>query len=500
MARISTPTSFSAGRRWGIFFSVLISIVAVAALVVMLNYLGARHFLRFSWSAKTSLKLSPASLSFVESITNDVKVTIYYDKTDSLYYDIADLLNEYHLANSKISVQTVDYEVDTATAFQVATRYGLGDNKDLLIYECNNQFTITPGKQLANYTVDAPVVDEAQAPDASGRPKLKFNRHTSEFDGERSVDADLYRVTGPPLNAYYLTGNGEYPLTVQGQDDFDYSGFAKALSETHVSTRTLSLIGTNAIPADCNLLLIANPRYALAPEELDKVSQYLSDGGRLMVLFNNFQNEPVKTGLESILEGWGVQVGKDVVKDPENTATGGLLVVGNLKTNHPYIGKLIGSTLWMFPPRSINPAQVPTVQGQDPPSVVPLAWAGPKAYSTRNGSDYPWPGVPVIVAVEKKNVKGVLQRGTTRIIVAGDAAFLGKSLIEASANRDFALQATGWLLDQTQYMGGIPPRTVVEYKVTITHAQMTSIRWIFLGAMPGGILLFGGIVWLRRRH
>ena len=49
---------------------------------------------------------------------------------------------------------------------------------------------------------------------------------------------------------------------------------------------------------------------------------------------------------------------------------------------------------------------------------------------------------------------------------------------------------------------GVPARSglLIEYKVTMTHAQMTSIRWIFLGAMPGGILLLGGLVWLRRRH
>ncbi|HXD01229.1 MAG TPA: DUF4350 domain-containing protein [Verrucomicrobiae bacterium] len=498
MARINSPTSFSAGRRWGIFFSVMISIAAVASLVVMLNYLGARHFLRFSWSAKTSLQLSPPTLSLLDSITNDVKVTIYYDKTDSLYFDIADLLNEYHLANPRISVQTVDYGVDTATAFQVKTRYNLGDKKDLLIYECNGQVQVTSGEMLADYTAE-PVMDDSQ-PDASGQPKLKFNKHTSEFDGERRVDADLIRVTGPPLKACYVTGNGEPPLESQGEGKFDYSAFGDALSDTHISTTVISLAGSNAIPADCNLLIIVSPRHELRPEELDKVSQYLSDGGRLLVLFNNDQAQPGSTGLESILAGWGVQVGRNFVTDPDNTGTGGILMVMNFQTNHPCVSPLVGSRLVLSPPRSISKLNIATPQGQDPPSVVPLAWTGPAAYVTSGGSQYPAGGVPVIVAVEKKNVKGVVQRGTTRIIVTGDAAFLGGENIEFEANREFAEQAARWLLDQSQYMAGIAPRKVIEYKVTMTHAQMTSIRWIFLGAMPGGILLLGGIVWLRRRH
>ena len=84
MARPSSPSaSFSARRRWGIFFSVLVSIAAVVALFVMFNYLGARYFLRFNWSPKTTPKLSPRTLGLLQSITNDIKVVIYYDKNNS---------------------------------------------------------------------------------------------------------------------------------------------------------------------------------------------------------------------------------------------------------------------------------------------------------------------------------------------------------------------------------------------------------------------------------
>jgi hypothetical protein len=498
MAR--TPTSFSAGRRWGIFFSVMISILAMASLVVMLNYLGARHFMRFNWSAKTSRPLSQPTINLLDSITNEVKVTVYYDKSDNLYNDIADLLNQYHLVNPKISVQTVDYVVDTSAAIQVKDRYNLGSSKDknLIIYECNNQVQITSGDNLANYTIDA-AQDDSQ-PDASGQSQIKFNRHVAQFDGEAKVDADLIRVTGPALKACYLTGNGELPLEHLGQDGYDYASFAVALADNHISTRSLMLTGTNAIPADCNLLIIASPRYALAPEEQDKVRQYLADGRRLFVLFNNYTYEHVTTGLETILADWGVRVGNDTVKDDDNMAAGGGLAIMNFNTNHPCVSPLVGSRLLLYPPRSLVPVKVATPTGQDAPSVAILATAGPHAFVSRNGSQYPEGNVPVILAVEKKNVTGVRQLGTTRIVVTGDSFFLTSAYIDGEANRDFAELAVRWLLDQSQSMGGVPPRTVTEYKVTLTHAEMTSIRWIFLGAMPGGILLLGGLVWLRRRH
>ncbi len=499
MASHLPPNSFSSGRRWGIFFSVLISVAAVAALVVMLNYLGARHFLRFTWSAKTSPHLSTPTLNLLDSITNDVKITVYYDKTDGLYDDIADLLKQYHLANPRISVQTVDYNVDNTAAVQVKNDYNLGssEDKNLIIYVCNGQIQITSGDQLANYSIEQ-VADDSP-PGDGGQQVRKFRRHTQQFDGEARIDADLIRVTGPPLKAGYLTGDGEPPLEGQGRGDF--SGFAAALADNHIGTTSISLAGTNAIPADCNLLIIACPRYALGPDELQKIRQYLDDGHRLMVLFNNVDVQRVDTGLEPILAEWGIRVGKDVVKDPDNTAAGGNLVaIMNFATNHPCVSPLVGSELWMYPPRSISPVKVETAQGQEAPTVVPLAWAGPRAYVTMGGSQYPAGGAPVIVAAEKKDVKGVLQQGTTRIIVAGDAVFLSSDYIKAEANRAFAELAARWLLDQSQSMGGVPPRRVMEYRINLTRAQMASIRWIFLGAMPGGILLLGWLVWLRRRH
>jgi len=39
-----------------------------------------------------------------------------------------------------------------------------------------------------------------------------------------------------------------------------------------------------------------------------------------------------------------------------------------------------------------------------------------------------------------------------------------------------------------------------EYKVTLSRAEMISVQWILLACMPGGALLLGGLVWMRRRR
>jgi hypothetical protein len=72
-------------------------------------------------------------------------------------------------------------------------------------------------------------------------------------------------------------------------------------------------------------------------------------------------------------------------------------------------------------------------------------------------------------------------------------------MMEACANRDFVGYAANWLLDRTVLLEGIGPRPVTEFRLTMTRAQLEKVRWLLLGALPGGVLILGWLVWLVRR-
>jgi hypothetical protein len=190
-----------------------------------------------------------------------------------------------------------------------------------------------------------------------------------------------------------------------------------------------------------------------------------------------------------------------VVGDRDESSASGdasIIYVDHFNAKHPLVNPLVGSRLQMVEPRSIRAR--PT--GNSALTVKELAWTGPNSVIRDSaGGGLRSGGVPLIVAVEKDNTRGAVDRGLTRIVVAGDSFFLGNALMKfENSNEEFARLAVNWLLDQTPMMAGVGPRRMVEYRVNLTHAQMTSIRWSFLGAMPGGILLLGGLVWLRRRR
>jgi hypothetical protein len=84
-------------------------------------------------------------------------------------------------------------------------------------------------------------------------------------------------------------------------------------------------------------------------------------------------------------------------------------------------------------------------------------------------------------------------------LILGDSLFLDNQLIGSGMNQDFADSAVNWLLERTTLLAGVGPRPVTEYRLLLDKQQLNAVKGLLLGAIPGGILLFGGLMWLRRR-
>jgi len=273
------------------------------------------------------------------------------------------------------------------------------------------------------------------------------------------------------------------------------------LRENYIDVQPLELLGDSDVPEDCNLLVIAGPTDPLRELELQKFDKYLAQGGRLFSLFN-YASIKRPTGLEPILQRWGVSVGMDIVQDLKNTTSAsGADVAIRRFGQHPVVNPLTQSALQMILPRPIGRA-VSKNPPPDAPQVEELAFSGDSSTLMNDAAEPPH-SYPLMVAVEQKNIAGVVNpRGTTRILVVGDSMFLDNQVIEGGiggANRDFLGYAVNWLLDRPQLLEGIGPRPVTEFRLLITKTQKREVRWVLLGALPGAVLLFGGLVWLARR-
>jgi ABC-type uncharacterized transport system involved in gliding motility auxiliary subunit len=458
----------------------------------MLNYISGLFSKQFFLSSQTRVQLSPHTVSILESLTNRVDVTVYYDKNDQMYSTIMALLNEYHRLDPRIDIKVVDYDRNPGEAAVISQKYQLPSQathpnepptKNLVIFDCNGHAKAVPGDALVQLGAKGITKDK----------QIEFG--PVAFRGEMAFTATLLAITNPkPFTAYFLTGRGE-PSPVDTGDK-GYLKFGAILGENYVRLLPLTLLDSD-VPSDCNLLIIAGPRERFSDSELAKIDHYISRGGRAMVMLDYFSLEH-PTGLEDVLADHGVIVGGDVVQD-RNTPVDNAVFVLNFNQKHPVVNPLVDSELEMILPRPVGPKNDPNAP-PDAPTVTPLAASS--ANSVLYGERGAVPrSFPLMVAVEGNSAnKGTDDdAGNIRMVVIGDSMFLNNQYIEAGANRDFAGYAINWLLDRPTLLEGIGPRPVTEYRLMMTNTQLRNVRWILIGALPCAALSLGGLVWLRRR-
>jgi ABC-type uncharacterized transport system involved in gliding motility auxiliary subunit len=463
------------------------------AVVVMINIIASRHFTRFHWSADNRIPLSPLTTQVLNSLTNDVQVTVYFDKNDPLFSSVMGLLKEYQLACPRLKVEYVDYIVSPGRAALVKARYKLSSlsDKDLVIFDTGaNPPRIVYGKELSEYDWSGVL---------SGGKEVK----RTAFRGEQFFTSAIMGVSEPkPFKAYALRGHSEHdPEEVDERSG--YSRFTQLLKDKNISVSTL-LLQTNDVPADCQLLIIAGPQHAFSQLELERVENYLSHGGRALILLLNTLTGARNSGLERTLGNWGVDVGDNLVMDtPQGRTERSPTVLVNDFGDHPIVKPLVGSQLIFNLPRSVRRVPTPS-QTSDTIKVAELAFTSPSGVAVRNirnqqGIQEAKGSIPLMVAVEKGAIQGVkTDRGATRIVVAGDSSFLANNSIDTLANHEMANLSVNWLLDRGLLLQ-IGPQPVREFKVFVSEADMNSARWILLAAMPGFALALGLLVWLRRR-
>ena len=493
-----TRPSFSPRRKWSIGLSVLISALSLIGLLAIANYLSVRYFERFHWTNNQSYVLSPLTKQVLASLTNEVRMTVFFARGEDLYPPVMALINEYRRASPKLVVREVDLIRDPTASEMLKRNYPYGADKNVIVFESNGRTKAVLERELSQY-------DSADISHLIAGQSQEIRR--TGFQGEQMFTSAILTVSDPrQLTAYFLQGHGEHDPT--DEEGKGYSKFALLLRRNNIAVQKVTLSGEAEVPPDCQLMVIAGQKFPLDRREREKIEKYLNEGGRLLAFLSTLgkDGELATTGLESLLGRWGVDVGDNQVTDLPNTVNQYGFITTNFGS-HPVIRPMQGSQLYLYLPRSVEKLRTAR-QAADSPKVEELFFTSRHGQASKDVHDYrPIPSladrrgsIPLAVAVEKGSIQGIsARRGSTRMVVVGESYFLNNSAIAYVANSDFAHFCVNWLLDRSQLIA-IGPRPMDHVTLTMTQAQMSATRWVLLGAMPGSILLIGLLVGWRRRH
>ncbi len=252
-----------------------ISVVAVLAILVGINYAVSRRDKRWDLTAAGSFTLSDQTMKVLTSLKTPVKVLVF--EAPGGFQRFRDALSMYTNASSNIQVEYVDMDREPIRARE----YDIA----------------APGTVVMEY--------------AGRREKVMSDR-------EQELTNTLIKVTtGRQPKAYFVQGHGERDTA--GNDRTGYASVVDRDETRQLHGRKIVLAQTaEGVPADASVLVIAGPTTDYLKPEVDAIRTYLRKGGKALFMIDPAVGESRRVRCrcsKALLKEWGITLGHDVVID-----------------------------------------------------------------------------------------------------------------------------------------------------------------------------------------
>lgn len=219
----------------------------------------------------------------------DQDVTIYWivqsDKEDDV---IENLLGKYESLSKHIKVVKKKPDIYTTFAEQYTSETVQNNS---LVVECGDRSRFIGYDDI--YLMEA---------------NMNEYSYDTSFDGEGVITSAIdYVVNEEQPKIYLLEGHGETELP---------EIFREQLEKENIELEPFSLLTAVAIPEDADAILIYGPSSDISEEEKELLEEYVSDGGKLMVMAGPTEKGTL-ANLYGILKGYGVETVDGIVVDTD---------------------------------------------------------------------------------------------------------------------------------------------------------------------------------------
>ena len=308
-----------------------------------------------------------------------------------------------------------------------------------------------------------------------------------EFDGEGAITSAIDYVVSDDLPIIYLLeGHGEAELP---------SAFSEQIQKENMETMTFSLLTDKEIPEDADCVMIYAPSTDISAEEKEILSNYVENGGKLMVMAGPTENGTLEN-LYDLLGDYGVEPAE------------GIVVEGNsyyYAFQMPYIllPEISGTTFTSALVEEAYYVIVPIAQGlvTSGDSVTSLLTTSSEAFSKIKGYDLD------TYEKEEGDVDGPFSVAVSvecgnegQMIWVSSSVFMDDIYNEYSsgANLEFAMNGLAELIGETEAVS-IRSKSLDYNYLTISESTSEMLKKVMIGAIPIAYLAVGIVIVVRRR-
>lgn len=526
-------------RRWQYGTNSLVTVLLVAALLVLVNLLAARRFARLDLTEGREFTLAPASRKVVGNLDDLLTVSVYFSEKLPPYLvnlraAVRDLLDEYRaFSKGKLQVKFIDPARDAETE-KLVRQLGI-QQVQMNVIEKDEQQIINGYLGIALYYEDR----KEAIPVVANLRNLEYDLTAAMLKVQRREVRTIGFLSTKAAQALFE----------------DYAASRRALAKQYRVT-PVEVADGKEVPKEITVLVLPGSS-GLTPREKFAIDQYIMRGGRTLWLVDTVKLEEglraslVNNVAEDLLRVYGLRVGKQLILDRSNapaTFNSGIVrfslpypfwvkvAKANLSSSHPITNRLESLVLpWASAVEVVAPPEA-NLKVTELARTTPYAWAAGPPFNLNPQQRFQVKpearrAFPLAVAVTGRFTslfkgkeapprdsgkegetqaegvgaevapKVIEESPETSLLIMGDSDFIADRYLGAFPhNLLFFQNAIDWLA-QGEELIGIRSRGATERPLEkLGEPGKATARWLATLAMPILVVGFGLVRFgLRRR-
>jgi gliding-associated putative ABC transporter substrate-binding component GldG len=283
----------------------LVFVVVVFLIVALINFLSTRRFVRADLTDDKRYTISSSTKKVLKGLDDVVTINAYFSKKPprvaQIRQSVRDVLDEYRAFSNNVQIDFIDPATDDETEKQKLRFMGIPEVQVNVIEKDQ--------AQVANVYMGIAVLYE----DKKEVLPIVQNTFTLEYD----LTSAILKVTRDEVKTVgFLSGHDELDIDAE-----QFQVFRQQLSKQY-NVRKVSIDDGKEIDTDVATLIITGPKTKLTEREKYEIDQLIMRGGRVVFLIDpidmppgTMQGSPLATGLNDLLEHYGVKLGNNLVLD-----------------------------------------------------------------------------------------------------------------------------------------------------------------------------------------
>ena len=501
-------------------FSVAITAAVLAGIIilnVLVSALSKRFVLEFDMSAEKENSMSEENIDYLKNLDAEVQITVcatpedyeggymsYYaqnlygvtsDATD-YYKQTIKLLDKYPAYNDKISLRYIDTQDSKFT--EISSKYS---NEKLsygdIIVSCTK-----------NGSERYKIVDFSDVYNLSEDSTYAAYGYTTSTVGGNNVETAVTSAI-----AYVTSNKTKKAALITGHSKNDYtSDYQTLLKENNYEITVISDSMIGSISDEYDAVIIAAPTADFLGAELDALSEFLENDGKLGkgLIFFADASAPYLTNLYDFLEQWGIAVGEGILfeTNSQNYMPDDPMTMGTYPTssdNDITSGMNLCITGYNVPITAAfeSEGNITVTSLMSTPESVVAAPVGTAA-SWTGADDYTKQSYSSVIQAEMSDYDDDNNEISSYVLAFSSIEFIQSEYNEQSAvaNKNITLAAAERAVGAENTGISFISKTITNesYSDSVTDSSAGIIRILFMFILPIACIALGIYIFIRRKN